>query len=388
MSDAHHVVSAPPQTKKRMLLHVFLHATNTAPKDYLGWLQASRAQGFHTIGLSYASSPFPDVAVSDFCNCSSLSPLQCLSDYHHTAFFGGTAMPWTSDSSDSIVARLDELLAYLHLRYPTESWASFRWSGEVTWSSSMWSGHEQGGSHVAYGLKVKRIFRAALLSSPQDIFFDGKSSENVSMATPWQDVYGFLHLSEIHSDVILRNWRLMAQHGLSEALATVHPDLSGGVLHVSKDPASAQLGDRMFAARHGTSVRSSCNCIFFPFQCSTARDGCDLCGNGVCRSRSSFWHRLLSNEALSGIEQPLKQKDKGGKSSSNITPLIVFVISVCVIILGVIFVCVVWQSFKIGRKEFVQFDEDSITKDASGQNLGPADVAQDTASEVVGKGQV
>jgi len=308
-SDAPHMAAAPPASAKRMLLHVFLHGTSAAPAHYLGWLRASRAAGFHTIGLSYASSPFADAAVSDFCNCSAEKAVPCLSSYHHSALFGGNATPWQSVKGDSIMARVDALLLQLQALFPAEGWESFRWNGEVAWAASVWSGHSQGGSHVAHLVKVRQVFRAVLLSAPQDAFFLAEPSGKAVVATPWHAIYGFVHLAEDHSDIILRNWRLMALHGHA-SVAKVQPDLarmmSGGALHVEKDPHLGVAGHRLF----GTSGKpnATCGCKARSHHCSTARDGCELHD----AERGAFWGRLLDADVLAvNAGVPFKQSAAG-----------------------------------------------------------------------------
>lgn len=165
--EAPHVVINPsPSVNPRGQLVVFLPGTQGRPAQYAYLLRAAATWGFHAVGLNYPNQ----TAMGSLCRTS--SDPDCYWTARSEVVFGGlTTVPGQSavTAADSIVNRLNKLLAYLDTAYPTEGWGQFLLLDDtVDWSKVVLAGHSQGGGHVAVLAKTVILGRAVYFSSPDD----------------------------------------------------------------------------------------------------------------------------------------------------------------------------------------------------------------------------
>lgn len=167
--------SASINPKGKLL--VFLPGTQGRPGQYTYILRAGASRGFHTIGLNYPNQ----TAMGALCQVS--SDPECYWSARNVVVFGGSA-PVNGQSpvtkADSIVNRLEKLLAWMQTTYPAEGWGQFvLTNGSVDWSKVILAGHSQGGGHVGVLAKSVALNRAVYFSSPEDWY------ENTDTPATW-----------------------------------------------------------------------------------------------------------------------------------------------------------------------------------------------------------
>lgn len=113
-------------------------------------------------------------------------------------FGAGSPVPGQAPVSraDSIVNRLEKLLASMQASYPPEGWDQFLLAnGTVDWSKVVLAGHSQGGGHVGVLTKSVALNRAVYFSSPEDWYenTDTPASwpQTRANVTPSSQQYGF-----------------------------------------------------------------------------------------------------------------------------------------------------------------------------------------------------
>jgi len=165
--EAPHVAINPSATvaaKGRLI--VFLPGTQGRPDQYSSILRAGATRGFHAIGLNYANQ----TAMGTYCQNS--ADRECYWNARNVVVFGdGTPVTGQSPvtKADSVVNRLEKLLAWMHTTYPVEGWGQFLLANStVDWSKVVVAGHSQGGGHAGVLAKTVALSRAVYLSSPAD----------------------------------------------------------------------------------------------------------------------------------------------------------------------------------------------------------------------------
>ena len=193
-SEAPHVTINPsPSVTPQGKLLVFLPGTQGRPSQYTYILRAGASRGFHAIGLNYPNQ----TAMGALCQVS--SDPECYWSARNVVVFGaGTPVAGQSPvtKADSIVNRLDKLLAWMQATYPAESWGQFVLSnGTVDWSKVVLAGHSQGGGHVGVLAKSVALNRAVYFSSPEDWYENTDTPANWprtrANVTPADQQYGF-----------------------------------------------------------------------------------------------------------------------------------------------------------------------------------------------------
>ena len=147
-------------------LLVFLPGTQGRPTQYTFILRAAAARGFHAVGVNYPNQ----TAMGSLCQFS--TDADCYWNARNAVIFGG-GTPVSGQSpvsrADSIVNRLNRLLAALNTQYPAEGWGQFLLGdGTVDWSRVVLAGHSQGGGHVGVLAKTVALGRAVYFSAPED----------------------------------------------------------------------------------------------------------------------------------------------------------------------------------------------------------------------------
>jgi hypothetical protein len=147
-------------------LLVFLPGTQGRPTQYTLILRAAAARGFHAVGINYPNQ----TAMGALCQFS--TDADCYWNARNAVIFGG-GTPVSGQApvsrADSIVNRLNRLLASLNAQYPAEGWGQFLLAdATVDWSRVVLAGHSQGGGHVGVLAKTVSLGRAVYFSAPED----------------------------------------------------------------------------------------------------------------------------------------------------------------------------------------------------------------------------
>lgn len=175
-------------------LLVVLPGTGGGPAQYRLILRTGAARGYHAIGLAY---PNPR-AVGALCGGS--ADTDCFWNVRREIVTGTDLSSLVAaNAPNSIVNRLQKLLAYLHTQYPTEGWGQYLVNGTVDWSRIVVAGHSQGGGHAAVIAKLYSVNRGVYFSSPPD--WDSLRGAPASWfartgATEAGRQYGFAHLQD------------------------------------------------------------------------------------------------------------------------------------------------------------------------------------------------
>jgi hypothetical protein len=165
--EAPHVAINPsPAVAPRGKLLVFLPGTQGRPSQYAYILRAGAARGFHAVGINYPNQ----TAMGSLCQFS--TDPECYWTARTEVVFGNGA-PVIGQSAvsraDSIVTRLNKLLAWLSTNQPAEGWEQYlRADRTVDWSKVVLAGHSQGGGHVGVLAKTVVLGRAVYFSAPED----------------------------------------------------------------------------------------------------------------------------------------------------------------------------------------------------------------------------
>lgn len=162
----HLAINPSPAVAARGRLLVFIPGTQGRPTQYTSILRAGTSRGFHAVGVNYPNQ----TAMGSLCQFS-LDPDCYWSARNAVVFGGGTPVGGQSPvtPADSIVNRLNRLLAWLHANQPSEGWGQFLLGdGTVDWRKVVLAGHSQGGGHVGVLAKTVEVGRAVYFSSPED----------------------------------------------------------------------------------------------------------------------------------------------------------------------------------------------------------------------------
>ena len=192
--EAPHITINPSSSiNPKGKLLVFVPGTQGRPGQYTFILRAGASRGFHAIGLNYPNQ----TAMGALCQVS--ADPECYWSARNVVVFGaGNPVPGQSPvtKADSIVNRLEKLLAWLHLTYPAEGWGQFLLpNSTVDWSRVILAGHSQGGGHVGVLAKSVALNRAVYFSSPEDWYENIDAPANWprtrANVTPASQQYGF-----------------------------------------------------------------------------------------------------------------------------------------------------------------------------------------------------
>jgi hypothetical protein len=162
----HMAINPSPAVAARGKLLVFIPGTQGRPTQYTSILRAGASRGFHAVGVNYPNQ----TAMGSLCQFS-VDPECYWSARNVVVFGGGTPVSGQSPvtPADSIVNRLNRLLAWLHANQPGEAWGQYLLGdGTVDWRKVVLAGHSQGGGHVGVLAKTVELARAVYFSSPED----------------------------------------------------------------------------------------------------------------------------------------------------------------------------------------------------------------------------
>lgn len=186
--DADHFVVRPELPSKSTYKRVLVYIPGTTDRPELSSClikSAADTLDIPVLALSYQYLSSGD----SFRNgkCALLATLdeqvECLDEQHKDAIDGGNygATTLKPDNSpfwgevlpeNALKRRLGDLVARLHVLYPTEGWNAFYQADGMinmpVWKNMIVSGHSQGAGHAAYLSKTEQLHGAVMISGPQD----------------------------------------------------------------------------------------------------------------------------------------------------------------------------------------------------------------------------
>jgi hypothetical protein len=169
-----HIALYDPQVAPAHKLFLFLAGTRARAEGSVTIDSAFARWGYHAIGLDYENNV---LAVS----CLHSQDSACFDNYREAIVKGTPCSDQISvDKSNSILNRLQKLLAFLAQHDPDGGWEEFVSGGEPVWSRIVIAGHSQGSGHAAYIGKLFRVDRVLMFSGPQDYLGD------LDKPAPWQ----------------------------------------------------------------------------------------------------------------------------------------------------------------------------------------------------------
>lgn len=169
-----HLALYDPHSASNHLLFVFLPGTKSKPESSLAIDSAFTRWGYHAISLDYENGVLT-VA------CAHSADSACFDHYREAIITGAPVSDKIAvDSANSILNRLEKLLAYLAKQDPAGGWSEFVVNGHPVWSHIVIAGHSQGSGHAAYIGKLFSVDRVLIFSGPQDYLVD------LDKPAPWQ----------------------------------------------------------------------------------------------------------------------------------------------------------------------------------------------------------
>jgi len=186
-----HIALYDPQAAPVHRLFLFLVGTNGRAEGSLTIDSTFAKWGYHAISLDYEDKV---VTVT----CAHSQDVSCFDHYRDTIVTGAPGSDKiTVDAANSILNRLQKLLAYLVKHDPKGGWGEFVGDdGQPVWSRIVVAGHSQGSGHAAYLGKMFAVDRVLMFSGPQDYLDDLDKPapwESRTSATPPSRYFAFLN---------------------------------------------------------------------------------------------------------------------------------------------------------------------------------------------------
>ncbi len=185
-----HIALYDPQAPSVHRLMVFLVGTGAKAQGSRAIDSAFAKWGYHAIGLDYEDNV---VAVS----CAHSQDDACFDHYREAIVTGAPVSEKIHvDPANSILSRLQKLLAYLVNHDPDGGWGEFLKGGQPVWGHIVVAGHSQGSGHAAYIGKMFNVDEVLMFSGPQDYLDDLDKPapwEARASATPPSRFFAFLN---------------------------------------------------------------------------------------------------------------------------------------------------------------------------------------------------
>lgn len=227
--SAHVAINPNPAVAARGRLFVMLPGTLAVANTYRLILRTGAARGYHAIGLTYPN----DNAVEG--QCAASQDPNCAADLRREIITGSNTSTLTAvDQANSIIGRLEALLANLAARFPNEGWGQYLVGGRVNWALVTVAGHSQGAGHAGFLAKLELLDRTVMFSGPGDTGTTAGSPASwlsFPNVTPLSRQYGFTHVGDT----------LAAFSTVSSNWATIGLGSQGALTSV--DGASAPFGN-------------------------------------------------------------------------------------------------------------------------------------------------
>ena len=185
-----HLAVYDPQAVSVHRLFVFVPGTEARAEGGLEIDSAFARWGYHAVSLDYENNV---VTVA----CAHSQDNGCFDRYRETIVTGAPGSEKISvNPANSILNRLQKLLAYLVKADPEGGWGEFDADGQPVWNRIVVAGHSQGSGHAAYIGKLFQVDRVLIFSGPQDYLDDLNEPapwESEPSATPASRYFAFLN---------------------------------------------------------------------------------------------------------------------------------------------------------------------------------------------------
>ena len=199
-------------TRARGRLFLFLSGTGGTPNLYRLVSDQAARNGFHVVNLAYPNAD----AVQNLCG---LEPdTACFENARLETIYGTDRSTKVHvNRANSVENRLLKLLAYLAAKHPSEGWDTFIDGNAPKWSSTVVSGHSQGGGHAALIARDHVVARLAMFSAPVDHIGPNQRQTESSKPAPWllgahatpsERYYAFCHVQDENNDWELQ-WKAL-----------------------------------------------------------------------------------------------------------------------------------------------------------------------------------
>ncbi len=285
----------PPAGTPRNRLVVLFNGTGAGPSALVGMGNTLASDGYHVIGLRYASGVATQWACPD--SAVTTSP-DCHREFRSEVVFGagvGDSDGFSADHpsinvtpANSVVNRLIKLVGHLTATYPLADWGQFQaqvggdcsvspqYGGcEVDWTKVVALGHSQGAGVALYLGRQFPLARVGMLSGAYDAFALGGGTYSVA---PWVTEGGFATpISSIATFSHLSDYGLGIQRAVADALGLAGPERN-------VTTSSRPYGN---TSRIVTTVTPMCLLDSNGAHNATATDGCSPSG-----AHTSAWRYL------------------------------------------------------------------------------------------------
>lgn len=173
MVEGPNIALYDPQVVSNHRLLLFLVGTKDHPEKSLTLDSAFAERGYHAISLDYENQVITT-------SCLHSMDQACFDHFREAIVTGAPVSDKISVNRDnSILNRLNKLLAYLVKQDPDGGWGEFYADGQPDWSRIVVAGHSQGAGHAAYLGKMFLTDEVLMFSGPQDYLSD------LDMPAPW-----------------------------------------------------------------------------------------------------------------------------------------------------------------------------------------------------------
>jgi len=181
-----HYMLKPNQDAMHSLV-VFLPGTYRYPGNFKFVMRQIARLGYHVVGLSYKyDSPVNPL-------CRGTGDVTCHYRARMENIDGVDRHPGVFVSpANSVMNRLNKLMAYLVTNKPGQGWDQFYVDGQLQWSKIILAGHSQGGCLV--GIMGKEFpAKRVVMFSAIDFLDNGAIPNWVNNATNHANYYAFVH---------------------------------------------------------------------------------------------------------------------------------------------------------------------------------------------------
>lgn len=208
------LAAVDPAVPQNGELFVFLPGTGGQPDCCRDLIETAARTGFLAVGLAYLNAQ----AVGRICG----DDLTCYATVRQDDFDGSAPSPFSHvDATDSIQARLVDLLRYLASSHPSQGWEQFIDGAAPAWSRIVVAGHSQGGGDAAYIAKIRQVEGVVLLAAPVDSStgYPPVAADYLTTGhlTPLARYVGFDHTRDPFHDKIVADWAALGLQSFGPA---------------------------------------------------------------------------------------------------------------------------------------------------------------------------
>ncbi len=202
-NNEHHYALTDASRPKLNKLLVFFPGSRARPYDYLKFSKTAAELGYHAIVLSYDN--LIDV---NYTACGGTTDVTCHGRARNEIWTGeDTHQIIEVTPENSILNRLEKLLAYLSENHPEENWRQFLVDQKVAWENIVVAGHSQGGGHAGFASKRFEVDRCIMIAASDWVQMQTSQWIRTPGPTPEDRYYGFIHLEDTPAaNIIIPTW--------------------------------------------------------------------------------------------------------------------------------------------------------------------------------------